>query len=178
MHNCTDFGTLQMHKRVHIHISSILLVWSIWIFTRLYYFPMDFYIWWACARFLAEREALRVDWARERNLYFRNVTRCCCKIWNINASQHSHNRARTNWAVRFILFLFQCVFIDAGTILSNGTRVVSIEILSLSLSFPLSFSFRYFSSRLFFRPLIYQTKMGREDATVAIITLLPRPNHS
>lgn len=42
----------------------------------------------------------------------------------------------------------------------------------------LSVSFRYFSSRLFFRPLIYQTKMGREDATVAIITLLPRPNHS
>lgn len=106
---------------------------------------MDFYIWWACARFLAEREALRVAWARERNLYFRNVTRCCCKIWNINASRHSYNRPRTNWAVRFILFLFQCVFIDAFD------RMVPASFLSkfsLSLSHSLLLSFSYFVTSL------------------------------
>jgi len=68
----------------------------------------------------------------------------------------------------------------------NGTCIVSIEILSLSLSFlslslSLSFLFSLFLLFLFSsfsRSFVHRSKMGREDATVAIITPLPRPDRS
>lgn len=91
------------------------------------------------ARFsCAERETLRVDRARGRNLYFRNVMRCRCKIWNINASRHSHNRPRTNQTVRSVLFLFQCVFIVRRMVPASFPSKFSLLLpLSLSISFSL-----------------------------------------
>lgn len=139
-----------MHKRVYI--SFLICSYEEFEYATLLFFYGFLHFMSMREIFGGERNFVYVDWARGRNLYFRNVTRCCCKIWNINASQHSHNRPRTNWAVRFILFLFQCVFIDAGTILWNGTCVVSIEILFLTfsltpllLSLPVSFFVRSYT---------------------------------
>jgi len=118
-------------------------------------------------------------------LYFRNVTQCHCKIWNINASRHSHNRPRTNRPVRSVLFfpffpvpfffIFQCVFIVRGMVPALFPSKFSSSP-SLSLSCSLFFCCSLFSS--FSPSFVHRSKMGREDATVAIITPLPRPDHS
>lgn len=128
------------------------------------------HIWRACVRFSTESETLRVGRARGRNLYFWNVTRCRCKIWNINASQHSHNRPRTNRAVRSVLFFF---FFYFNAFLSSAEWYLRhFHRNPLSPSLATLFPFASFS---LVRTPIQNGSRGRN---VAIITLLPRPNHS
>ena len=74
--------------------------------------------------------------ARGRNLYFRNVMRCRCKIWNINASRHSHNRPRTNQTVRSVLFYFNAFL----SFVEWYLRRFHQNFLSLAFSFSLSLS--------------------------------------
>lgn len=146
-----------MHKRAYVSI-LILLVRNIYRCLHdviiFYGFTFDKH-----ARDFWRRGKLCVSTEREGNLYFRNVTRCCCKIWNINASRHSHNRPRTNWAVRSILFFISMRFLSTqepfhGMVPASFLSKFSPSPPPPPLSLSLFLSLCCFSSHLFFRPLI------------------------
>lgn len=146
--SCTEFAQSCLRLQVCRYLfSSLFLVSSISL-ARVKY-EIDVYVtllfFYGFTSGEGARDCVSTEWEKESEarphretereaeiLYFRNVTRCHCKIWNINASRHSHNRPRTNRPVRSVLFFISMRFYRPW----NGICVVSIEIPSLSLAFP------------------------------------------
>lgn len=138
------------------------------MFTRGYYFSMDLHLVSAHEIFSRMREKPCMSTEREaQNLYFRNVMRCRCKIWNINASRHSHNRSRMNQTVRSVLFLFQCVFIVHRMVPASFPSKFS---LSLSLFFCLFLAYLYTDPKWVERtqPCYYNTATSSQSLVVEV----------